>query len=204
MNPIIFLSLGPGDPDLLTVKAVKTLKAADVIMVPATGSRSRAADIIREWCDKSRLTVYELPMLKDRQAVSAVYDRIYADCVSLYHKGRRVVVAVEGDVSSLLSHGGSQFHLKQKKAAAEKAAENISCSLPPDSTPPLYFLLHSAHSSGSFLNIFVVINRLFTRKITVLAGVHGNDDLENKRSSAFLIWHLPLPSQRELRNLLRH
>ena len=99
MNPIIFLSLGPGDPDLLTVKAVKTLKAADVIMVPATGSRSRAADIIREWCDKSRLTVYELPMLKDRQAVSAVYDRIYADCVSLYHKGRRVVVAVEGDVS---------------------------------------------------------------------------------------------------------
>ena len=99
MNPIIFLSLGPGDPDLLTVKAVKTLKAADVIMVPATGSRSRAADIIREWCDKRRLTVYELPMLKDRQAVSAVYDRIYADCVSLYHKGRRVVVAVEGDVS---------------------------------------------------------------------------------------------------------
>ena len=99
MNPIIFLSLGPGDPDLLTVKAVKTLKAADVIMVPATGSRSRAADIIREWCDKSRLTVYELPMLKDRQAVSAVYDRIYADCVSLYNKGRRVVVAVEGDVS---------------------------------------------------------------------------------------------------------
>ena len=99
MNPIIFLSLGPGDPDLLTVKAVKTLKAADVIMVPATGSRSRAADIIRERCDKSRLTVYELPMLKDRQAVSLVYDRIFADCVRLYHEGQRIVVAVEGDVS---------------------------------------------------------------------------------------------------------
>ena len=96
MTPITFLSLGPGDPELLTFKAVKTLKDADVVMVPATRNnegilKSRATDII--------LMVYELPMLKDRQAVSLVYDRIFADCVRLFEEGRRVVVAVEGDVS---------------------------------------------------------------------------------------------------------
>ena len=104
MTPVTFLSLGPGDPELLTIKALKTLKDADVVMVPATRNRegitkSRATDIISEWCDDNRLRVYELPMLKDRQAVSLVYDRIFADCVRLYHEGRRIVVAVEGDVS---------------------------------------------------------------------------------------------------------
>lgn len=104
MTPITFLSLGPGDPELLTFKAVKTLKDADVVMVPATRNRegtmkSRATEIISEWCDENRLMVYELPMLKDRQAVSLVYDRIFADCVRLYHEGSRIVVAVEGDVS---------------------------------------------------------------------------------------------------------
>jgi precorrin-2/cobalt-factor-2 C20-methyltransferase len=61
--------------------------------------KSRATEIIIEWCDENRLMVYELPMLKDRQAVSLVYDKIFADCVRLYHEGCRIVVAVEGDVS---------------------------------------------------------------------------------------------------------
>ncbi|WP_027450176.1 precorrin-2 C(20)-methyltransferase [Xylanibacter brevis] len=104
MTPITFLSLGPGDPELLTLKAVKTLKEADIVMVPATRStegtlRSRATEIIGEWCDNNRLRVFELPMLKDRQAVSLVYDAIYNDCVKCYHEDQRVVVAVEGDVS---------------------------------------------------------------------------------------------------------
>lgn len=104
MTPVTFLSLGPGDPELLTLKALKTLKDADVVMVPATRNnegimKSRATDIISEWHLENRLMVYELPMLKDRQAVSLVYDTIFADCVRVYQEGRRIVVAVEGDVS---------------------------------------------------------------------------------------------------------
>lgn len=104
MTPVTFLSLGPGDPELLTLKALKTLKDADVVMVPATRNnegimKSRATDIISEWRIENRLMVYELPMLKDRQAVSLAYDKIFADCARLYQEGRRIVVAVEGDVS---------------------------------------------------------------------------------------------------------
>lgn len=103
-HPVTFLSLGPGDPELLTLKAVKTLREADVIMVPGTTGndgqlRSRATAIIGEWCDKNRLRVFELPMLKDRQAVSFVYDTLCDECVKRYDEGQRVVVAVEGDVS---------------------------------------------------------------------------------------------------------
>jgi len=103
-NPVAFLSLGPGDPELLTLKAVRTLREADIVMVPATRNgdgqiKSRASDIISEWCDRSRLTVYELPMLNDRQAASTVYDRFFSDCIRHCNEGHRVVVAVEGDVS---------------------------------------------------------------------------------------------------------
>ena len=104
LHPIVFLSLGPGDPGLLTQTAVGILKDADVVMVPATrdhegGLSSRATDIIREWCDASRLRAYELPMLKDRRAVLTVYDSLCRDAGLLYRQKRRVVVAAEGDVS---------------------------------------------------------------------------------------------------------
>ena len=49
--PICFVSLGPGDPELITLKGLKKLRQADIIYCPATISKSgqllsRAARII--------------------------------------------------------------------------------------------------------------------------------------------------------------
>ena len=127
MTPVTFLSLGPGDPELLTLKALKTLKDADVVMVPATRNnegimKSRATDIISEWRIENRLMVYELPMLKDRQAVSLAYDKIFADCAKLYQEGRRVVVAVEGDVSIYASIHYVMERLEEAGIPVEQSA----------------------------------------------------------------------------------
>jgi len=102
--PVVFLSLGPGSPDLLTARAIACLQSADVVLVPATrsgdgGLYSRASATAGFWCDESRLRVYELPMKADRQAARAVYDAIYTDVIRLHAEGRRVVIAVEGDAS---------------------------------------------------------------------------------------------------------
>ena len=127
MTPVTFLSLGPGDPELLTLKALKTLKDADVVMVPATRNnegimKSRATDIISEWRIENRLMVYELPMLKDRQAVSLAYDKIFADCVRLYQEGRHIVVAVEGDVSIYASIHYVMERLEKEHIPVEQSA----------------------------------------------------------------------------------
>lgn len=50
--PILFISLGPGDPELITLKGWKALQAADIVFCPETEGRngertSRAADIVR-------------------------------------------------------------------------------------------------------------------------------------------------------------
>lgn len=103
-SPVAFVSLGPGDPELLTVKAVNVLKEADIVMIPATlgaegQTKSRAAAIVGEWCEAGRIETFCLPMQKTREAVHAVYDQIFQRIVELQRDGQRVVVAVEGDVS---------------------------------------------------------------------------------------------------------
>ena len=98
-TPVSFLSLGPGDPELLTLKVVKALGEADIVVVPSTTGKSRAAEIIREWCDEDRMYRYELPMQKDRTAVRKVYDDICQQVVAWYNEGRRIAIVVEGDVS---------------------------------------------------------------------------------------------------------
>jgi precorrin-2/cobalt-factor-2 C20-methyltransferase len=103
-KPVTFLSLGPGDPEHLTLKAVRTLREADAILMPATPSadglvRSRAQEIVNEWADNRKQHLYPLPMQKNRAAAMAVYDHIYRDAAAMQRDGQQVVVAVEGDVS---------------------------------------------------------------------------------------------------------
>ena len=102
--PVVFLSLGPGAPDLLTVQAVRALKEADIVLLPATQgaegqTKSRAAAIVGEWCDEQRMETFYLPMQHEREAVLTVYERVYQRIMELQRQGLRVVVAVEGDVS---------------------------------------------------------------------------------------------------------
>jgi precorrin-2/cobalt-factor-2 C20-methyltransferase len=124
---VTFLSLGPGDPELLTLKAIRLLKDADIVIVPATRGtdgevRSRAKDIIAEWCDENRLMVFELPMLRDCQAVSLVYDKICREVAEWYQKEKRVVVAGEGDVSIFASIHYVMERLKEKGIVVEQVA----------------------------------------------------------------------------------
>ncbi len=78
--PICFVSLGPGDPELITLKGLKKLRQADIIYCPATISKSgqllsRAARIIEGLeIEKSVVQFFTLPMSKDRTEVWKVYD----------------------------------------------------------------------------------------------------------------------------------
>ena len=101
---VTFLSLGPGDPELLTLKAVRMLREADIVVVPVTENsdgttKSRAADIIGEWCATEKMQRYVLPMQRNREAVMQVYDRMCREVAEWYQDGQHVVVVVEGDVS---------------------------------------------------------------------------------------------------------
>ena len=85
--PICFVSLGPGDPELITLKGLKKLRQAEIIYCPATMNKngqllSRAARIIEELgIGESAIRLFTLPMSKDRTEAWKVYDALYEDCL---------------------------------------------------------------------------------------------------------------------------
>lgn len=101
--PILFISLGPGDPELITLKGWKALQAADIVFCPETAGRdgqrtSRAADIVRRLgVGGERIRCFLLPMSKQREAALQAYDGVYAEARALQDEGRRVCIVAEGD-----------------------------------------------------------------------------------------------------------
>ena len=101
-NEILVVSLGPGDPELITLKGLRALQNADVIFSPTTiiGDRqlSRATAIIEALgVDSSKIESYYLPMSRDRAATIELYEAIANRCIELYKSGLRVAITAEGD-----------------------------------------------------------------------------------------------------------
>ena len=101
-HPIHFVSLGPGDPELITLKGLKTLQKADIIYCPATqgkhGIISRATDILKAIeVDESLIHPFILPMSKERTDALNAYNKLFLDAQAEYLKGKQIVIVAEGD-----------------------------------------------------------------------------------------------------------
>lgn len=104
-NRVAFVSLGPGDKDLVTIAALEALRGAEVIYCPSVEDRqgvrrSRAAGLIEALgIDPAKITCFDLAMRTDRTAAWNAYGELLEQVRSDYAAGRQVAVAVEGDVS---------------------------------------------------------------------------------------------------------
>jgi precorrin-2/cobalt-factor-2 C20-methyltransferase len=97
---LVGIGLGPGDPELLTLKAVRRLGAIDVAMVAASrkSGRSYALEIAHEHLrqDVEVIKAY-FPMTRDSTELEKVYGR-YADLVQgMISQGKRVGFLCIGD-----------------------------------------------------------------------------------------------------------
>lgn len=94
------IGVGPGDPELLTLKAVRLIGTVDVLAYPAPagGAESMARTIAGPHIpDGKTEIVIETPMVPGRFPADDVYDR-YADEIAAHlDAGRDVAVLCEGD-----------------------------------------------------------------------------------------------------------
>lgn len=97
--PIKLVSLGSGDPELLTLKAIKALQVADGIFCPETRNGvSRSADILRQaGIAETVIHRFLLPMSKQRDKAESAYDNICKEILGLQGDGKNVCVVAEGD-----------------------------------------------------------------------------------------------------------
>jgi precorrin-2/cobalt-factor-2 C20-methyltransferase len=73
------VGVGPGDPELITVKGLKLLQQVPVIYIPKSGeeSGSFALTVVKKYLDPSRQEIIDLvfPMCKDREGLERFWNQ---------------------------------------------------------------------------------------------------------------------------------
>ena len=94
------IGVGPGDPELLTIKAVELLKRCDHIFTPIAkeGGASVAFDIARRFIPATTpVTRLLFPMLKDRQVLEQQWSENYRAMEAVVRAGRACAFITLGD-----------------------------------------------------------------------------------------------------------
>ena len=94
------IGVGPGDPGLLTVKAIDAIKAVDVIIAPKTEKKagSVALSIARSYIKPSTEIIYQVfPMVKDFSERTDEFEGNKAEIMSVLRSGRSAAFLTIGD-----------------------------------------------------------------------------------------------------------
>jgi precorrin-2/cobalt-factor-2 C20-methyltransferase len=93
------IGVGPGDPELMTLKGLRLLRAAAVVAYPAPqDGDSFARAIVAEFLSPQQIELaIRVPMVPERFPAQEVYDRAAADLAEHLAAGRDVAVLCQGD-----------------------------------------------------------------------------------------------------------
>jgi len=102
MPGLIGIGVGPGDVDLLTVKAVRAIQNADIIMCPASNENrpSIAFTVVSPIIDKSKnqeIIKLIFPMTKDKDVLEATWKKNAKIMAETVLTGKNVVYLTVGD-----------------------------------------------------------------------------------------------------------
>jgi precorrin-2/cobalt-factor-2 C20-methyltransferase len=91
------IGIGPGDPELMTLKALRLLRTVPVLAYPVSFGKSLARSIVAEYLPEGQI---EIPMLfpfKIDESAQPYYDSAAEKLAEYLSAGQDVVVLCEGD-----------------------------------------------------------------------------------------------------------
>jgi precorrin-2/cobalt-factor-2 C20-methyltransferase len=93
------IGVGPGDNELLTVKAVRIIKEVDCIFAPRADSKgsSLALDIVADVCEGKRVVEQVYPMVRDKAKLEAAWMASANEIKSEIESGNNVAYLTIGD-----------------------------------------------------------------------------------------------------------
>lgn len=97
------IGVGPGDPGLMTLKAINTIKACDIIAIPAVSKEECYAysivQAVLPEIEKKHIMCTPFPMIKDKEKLDISHNKIYSDIVCELLAGKNVAMLTIGDPS---------------------------------------------------------------------------------------------------------
>lgn len=114
---LIAVGVGPGDPELITVKGVRALREADIVIAPTAdpGSPSIARGIVRDLVDPKRQHVIEqvYPMQRDAAGLEEAWAASAREVAALVSEGLTVAFVTLGDPSLYSTFRYLHRHLRR-------------------------------------------------------------------------------------------
>lgn len=97
------IGVGPGDPELMTLKAVRLIRENDIIVVPGKDPKDSVAykiaeAVIPEILEKTLVSV-SMPMVKNKEVLADSHRKAAEQIESYLDEGKNVVYLTLGDVS---------------------------------------------------------------------------------------------------------
>ena len=112
IGTLYLVGVGPGDPDLLTLRAVRVLSNMPLIAFPATAAESGFAREIAEAYLKpdAQLLPVPIPMVAERGPAQAAYDAATVEIIAHLRRGYDAAWLCEGDP---LFYGSAMYLLSR-------------------------------------------------------------------------------------------
>lgn len=163
------VGVGPGDPELLTLKAVRVLEQADVILAPDTGKADKTAlNIIRDHLNGKKPVLVSTPMTRDKQRLEIAYKAAAYDIIQYLEAGKQVAFITLGDptvystymyIHDLVRAQGYAVEVVPGVPSFCAAAARLNISLCQGSEPLL--VIPASHNAKSLLD--VPANKVFMK-----------------------------------------
>ena len=102
------IGVGPGDPDLITMKAVKILNQVDIVFAAAStkNDHSLAVNIAREHIPDSATVIrLKFPMTRDKNETRQAWKTHSQTIIAELERGRNVVFLTLGDSMTYSTYG---------------------------------------------------------------------------------------------------
>ena len=103
------VGVGPGDPELITVKALRLIREAEVIAVPGRKAEEsvayRIADAAAGGLEDKELVAVYMPMVNDREVIEEEHRKAADKLEEYLDMGKNAVFLTEGDPSVYSTFG---------------------------------------------------------------------------------------------------
>ena len=143
MNGVLYgVGVGPGDPGLLTIKAVKTIESADVLYIPhKDADKCRAVLIVKEAVPGARdkqIMSCDFDMIPDDEARRARHEEIYRSVRDVLSEGKTVAFITIGDpaiystfsyIADLARKDGADIRIISGISSPAECAASLGISL---------------------------------------------------------------------------